>query len=65
MGFWDAGTHMSKREWLAACRRVEKRLENLKSELNSKAEPTASSVIGSELGSAAPKSRRAARARTK
>src|SRR5262245_22277649 len=29
MGFWDAGTHMSKQEWRAACRRVENRLQNL------------------------------------
>jgi hypothetical protein len=34
MGFWDAGTHMSKREWAAACRRVEDRLAKLRSELN-------------------------------
>ena len=29
MGFWDAGTHMSKQEWKAACRRVQHRLDNL------------------------------------
>ena len=29
MGLWDAGTHMSKGEWRAACKRVEKRLDNL------------------------------------
>jgi hypothetical protein len=34
MGFWDAGTHMNKREWAAACRRTENRLQDLKSELN-------------------------------
>ncbi|HEX6001391.1 MAG TPA: hypothetical protein VFZ16_18645 [Hyphomicrobiaceae bacterium] len=33
MGFWDAGTHMSKREWAAACRRVENRLQGLRKEL--------------------------------
>jgi hypothetical protein len=33
MGFWDAQTHMTKREWAASCRRVENRLQNLKSEL--------------------------------
>jgi hypothetical protein len=59
MGFWDAGTHMSKREWAAACRRLENRLDSLKSEL------TGSSVMRSELGTPAPKSRRAARARTR
>ena len=34
MGFWDAGTHMNKREWAAACRRTENRLQSLKSELD-------------------------------
>jgi hypothetical protein len=29
MGFWDAGTHMSKREWRTACQRVQNRLEDL------------------------------------
>jgi hypothetical protein len=29
MGFWDAGTHMSKQEWAGACRRVQNRLQNL------------------------------------
>jgi hypothetical protein len=29
MGFWDAGTHMSKQEWRTACRRVQNRLEDL------------------------------------
>src|SRR5262245_42628931 len=33
MGFWDAGTHMSKREWAASCRRMMNRLQNLQSEL--------------------------------
>ena len=37
MGFWDAGTHMSKREWAAACQRIENRLQTLKSELNAAA----------------------------
>jgi hypothetical protein len=37
MGFWDAGTHMSKREWAAACRRTEARLQSLQSELNAAA----------------------------
>jgi hypothetical protein len=27
---WDAGTHMTKGEWLATCRRVQGRLDNLK-----------------------------------
>ena len=29
MGFWDAGTHMTKGEWKAACIRVQNRLNNL------------------------------------
>ena len=29
MGLWDAGTHMSKEQWREACKRVEKRLDNL------------------------------------
>jgi hypothetical protein len=29
MGFWDAGTHMTKAEWRAACIRVQDRLQNL------------------------------------
>jgi hypothetical protein len=29
MGFWDAGTHMTKAEWKAACIRVQDRLRNL------------------------------------
>ncbi len=33
MGFWDAGTHMTKREWAVACRRVENRLQGLRKEL--------------------------------
>jgi hypothetical protein len=34
MGFWDAGTHMNKKEWAAACRRVTNRLESLRQEIN-------------------------------
>jgi hypothetical protein len=30
MKLWDAGTHMSKAEWSATCKRVQSRLENLK-----------------------------------
>jgi len=29
---WDAGTHMTKREWLRTCRRIENRLQNLQVE---------------------------------
>jgi hypothetical protein len=29
MVLWDAGTHMTKGEWRAACLRVQSRLENL------------------------------------
>jgi hypothetical protein len=32
MGFWDQGTHMSKENWRAACKRTLNRLENLKIE---------------------------------
>jgi hypothetical protein len=32
MGFWDRGTHMSKQQWRAACKRTLNRLENLKVE---------------------------------
>ena len=53
--FWDAGTHMSKREWAASCRRVQNRLESLKSELTTAAtkEPSAEQVMKSELGTTA------------
>jgi hypothetical protein len=34
MSFWDAGTHMTKREWAAACRRTENRLQTLRSALD-------------------------------
>ena len=27
MGFWDAGTHMTKREWKAACERMLRRIQ--------------------------------------
>ena len=29
---WDAGTHMSKADWARTCRRVQGRLDNIKSE---------------------------------
>jgi len=32
MGMWDAGTHMSKREWANPCARIQTRLDNLKIE---------------------------------
>ena len=32
VGLWDAGTHMSKRDWSRTCRRIENRLENLQVE---------------------------------
>jgi hypothetical protein len=32
MNFWDRGTHMSKQQWRAACKRTLNRLENLKVE---------------------------------
>jgi hypothetical protein len=44
MGFWDAATHMSKREWAVACRRVEDRLAKLQSELNAAAQRDAPSA---------------------
>jgi hypothetical protein len=39
MGFWDRETHMNKREYAAACRRTQNRLENLKAGLNAPAQP--------------------------
>jgi hypothetical protein len=27
MGFWDAGTHMTKQEWKAACQRTLSRIQ--------------------------------------
>ncbi len=30
MGFWDAQTHMSKREWHTACQRIQNRFAGLK-----------------------------------
>ena len=47
MGFWDAATHMTKREWAAACRRTDDRLADLKSALDAAAQ--------SNPGAAAPK----------
>ena len=32
MRLWDAGTHMSKREWASTCDRIQTRLDNLKVE---------------------------------
>ncbi len=32
MRMWDAGTHMSKREWSSTCDRIQTRLDNLKIE---------------------------------
>jgi hypothetical protein len=32
MGLWDAGTHMSKKDWSRTCRRIENRLQNLQVE---------------------------------
>lgn len=32
MRLWDAGTHMSKREWSTTCARIQSRLDNLKIE---------------------------------
>lgn len=32
MRLWDAGTHMSKREWSSTCDRIQTRLDNLKVE---------------------------------
>jgi hypothetical protein len=32
LNIWDAGTHMSKREWAVACKRVENRLEQLQAD---------------------------------
>jgi len=32
MNFWDRGTHMSKQQWRAACKRTLNRIENLKAE---------------------------------
>ena len=31
MRLWDAGTHMSKQEWSATCRRVQSRLNQVQS----------------------------------
>ena len=30
MRMWDSGTHMSKGEWAATCKRIQSRLDNLK-----------------------------------
>jgi hypothetical protein len=54
MGFWDRETHMNKREWAAACRRTQNRLENLRAGLNAPAQK-------SEPGATAPKSEKRAR----
>jgi hypothetical protein len=56
MNFWDAGTHMSKKEWAVACRRVMNRLKSLRTELD------ANAAMKTELGAPARKpQRRAAR----
>jgi hypothetical protein len=56
MSFWDAGTHMSKKEWAVSCRRVMNRLKSLRTELD------ANAALKAELGAPAQKpQRRAAR----
>lgn len=57
MGFWDAGTHMNKREWAAACRRTENRLQSLKSALDSAAGKTEPSTTPRKRGPRTPTSR--------
>jgi hypothetical protein len=52
MGFWDAGTHMSKKEWAASCRRTLNRLEKLKTA------PSADAVLKLELSTPAAKPQR-------
>ena len=49
MGLWDKGAHMTMAEWLATCKRIQGRLNNLK------VDPVAVSP--------APKSQRSARSR--
>ncbi|MBO0765717.1 MAG: hypothetical protein J2P50_14170 [Hyphomicrobiaceae bacterium] len=44
MSFWDAATHMSKREWAGSCRRVVNRLKSLRTELD------ANATMKAELG---------------
>jgi hypothetical protein len=34
MNFWDRGTHMSKQQWRAACKRTLNRLDNLKADVD-------------------------------
>jgi hypothetical protein len=31
IGMWDSGTHMTRKEWLQTCRRVQTRLQRLES----------------------------------
>ncbi len=57
MGFWDAGTHMTKREWAAACRRIENRLADLRSELNAAALRSQPGAKTTKSGQRAPASR--------
>jgi len=59
MGFWDAGTHMSKREWAAACRRTENRLQDLKSELNAASQKPNAGATTPKLERRTPASSRA------
>ena len=46
MGFWEPATHMNKREWAAACRRTQNRLESLRAALNGPAEKSKPRAAG-------------------
>jgi hypothetical protein len=55
VGFWDAATHMTKREWTAACQRTENRLGNLKSELGATAPKPESRTLAPRVSGAKSK----------
>jgi hypothetical protein len=50
MGFWDAATHMTKQQWAAACRRIENRLQTLKSSLDDAARKTEPGTTARQRG---------------
>jgi hypothetical protein len=57
MGFWDAGTHMTKQQWAAACRRVENRLQTLKSALDDANRQTGPATMARKPGPRTPAAR--------
>jgi hypothetical protein len=50
MGLWDKGTHMTKAEWLATCRRIQGRLDSLKVDTAEPQSPAKPRSAGADAG---------------